>query len=207
MVVEVDEPVVSQSLLTVIVLHQKLDLDMIKRFENKLLLKILIQALKILYYVLVFSSLKDSTLFMLFYYSVLQGSLYCARKIEVSQREFYIGLFCLCCYTESVSVNTWFLLQNCEMFQVSGCLSSNQVLFLSNYIRHFFWKSLLNKSLFLSFILSMLLGHSFIFSMFSAALKYGRCFGCWQFRSEINFICDFELIIFPFKLFCLFSSF
>lgn len=42
MVVEVDEPVVSQSLLTVIVLHQKLDLDMIKRFENKLLLKILI---------------------------------------------------------------------------------------------------------------------------------------------------------------------
>lgn len=40
MVVEVDEPVVSQSLLTVIVLYQKLDLDMIKRFENTLLLKI-----------------------------------------------------------------------------------------------------------------------------------------------------------------------
>lgn len=34
MVVEADEPIVSQSLLYVIVLYQKLDQDMIKRFEN-----------------------------------------------------------------------------------------------------------------------------------------------------------------------------
>ena len=40
MVVEVDEPLVSQSLLNMIVLYQKLDQDKIKRFEYILLLKL-----------------------------------------------------------------------------------------------------------------------------------------------------------------------